>query len=121
MSLDVTLINKEKSVVCSNCEQQLYKDIEVYTANITHNLSEMANKAGIYKYLWRPEEINCNKARHLIQVLKIGLANLKNRPDYFKQFDSPDGWGLYVHFVPFVEEYLNACIKYPNAKIGVWK
>ncbi len=29
---------------------------EVYSANITHNLGEMADKAGIYYALWRPEE-----------------------------------------------------------------
>lgn len=30
---------------------------EVFSANITHNLGEMADKAGIYKACWRPEEI----------------------------------------------------------------
>ena len=29
--------------------------------NITHNLTEMADKAGIYKCLWRPDENQCNR------------------------------------------------------------
>jgi len=30
---------------------------EIYSANITHNLGKMANKAGIYEALWRPGEL----------------------------------------------------------------
>lgn len=30
---------------------------DVFWANITHNLGRMADEAGIYKHLWRPEEI----------------------------------------------------------------
>ena len=33
-----------------------------YSANITHNLGKMAEEAGIYKHLWRPEEIGITKA-----------------------------------------------------------
>jgi len=32
---------------------------------------------------------------------------------------NPNGWGLYIHFVPFVEAYLGACINYPNSIIKV--
>ena len=35
---------------------------EVYSANITHNLNTMADEAGIYKHLWRPDEIKITKA-----------------------------------------------------------
>lgn len=30
---------------------------EVFSANITHNLGAMAEAAGIYRHLWRPEEV----------------------------------------------------------------
>ena len=89
----------------------------LYRANITHNLGEMAKEAGIYYALWRPEEIDKTKAGELIELLEKGLADLKARPEHFKQFDAPNGWGIYEHFVPFVEEYLNACIEYPEAII----
>jgi len=93
--------------------------IEVFSINITHNLGETAEKAGIYECLWRPDENNFIYAKDIIEVLEKGLIDLKARPDYFKQFDAPNGWGLYIHFVPFVEEVLNACKQYPNAKISV--
>lgn len=92
---------------------------QVYRANITHNLGEMADKAGIYYALWRPEEIGKAKASEIVELLEKGLADLKARPEYFNKFNSPNGWGMYEHFVPFVEKYLEACKEYPDAVIEV--
>jgi len=92
---------------------------ELYWANITHNLGEMAGKAGIYRAIWRPEEMGVSYAREIIDRVEKGLRHLKERPEYFKQFNSPNGWGLYKNFVPFVEEYLKALKKNPDAKIIV--
>jgi hypothetical protein len=39
---------------------------EVYSANITHNLGKMADEAGVYEALWRPEEIGVKTAFDLI-------------------------------------------------------
>jgi hypothetical protein len=96
-----------------------YKTESLYWANITHNLGEMADKAGIYKALWRPEEIGAKYAKDIIEVVEKGLADLKARPEYFEQFNSPNGWGMYEHFVPFVDKYLEALKEYPKAKIQV--
>lgn len=105
MSLDVTLF--------------AVRPTEVYTANITHNLNKMADAAGIYKYLWRPDELGIKKAQELIGPLTDGLADLKARPEFFKQFNAPNGWGMYEHFVPFVEKYLAACKENPDADIQI--
>jgi hypothetical protein len=91
--------------------------LQLFHANITHNLGIMAEKAGIYKALWRPEENGYTCARDIITVLEIGLKKLRDKPDYYKQFDSPNGWGLYVHFVPFVESVLDACRQNPDAHL----
>ena len=90
---------------------------QVYESNITHNLNDMAKEAGIYMHLWRPEEIGITTAKELIEPLKAGLALLKSDPERFKKFDSPNGWGKYEHFVPFVQDYLNACESNPDAKV----
>jgi hypothetical protein len=120
MSLDVTLISPEKEEkYCHCCGFENLVAEEVYTANITHNLGSMAIKAGIYEALWRPEEINATKAKDISEILEEGLFLLKEKPDYFKQFDSENGWGIYEHFVPFVEEYLNACKTHPEAIIEI--
>jgi hypothetical protein len=116
MSLDVTLYDHEK---CPHCNEIIKSDECVYDANITHNLGAMASKAGIYEALWRPEEIDIFTARELIPILEEGLLDLKERPDLFKQFNAENGWGLYKHFVPFVEDYLQACRDHPDAIISV--
>lgn len=91
----------------------------VFSQNITHNLNKMAEEAGIYMHLWRPDELGLEKAGELIEPLSAGLNLLKSDPARFQAFNSPNGWGMYEHFVPFVEECLNACINYPDADIRI--
>lgn len=99
----------------------------------------MASEAGIYEALWRPytllieydipeddykaeyafEKAHPMQAKDIVDALELGLADLKARPNYFEAFNSPNGWGMYEHFVPFVEKYLNACKEYPEAMINV--
>lgn len=123
MSLDVYLRGEKHKVQCQcpHCDNVHEKEEteEFYKANITHNLGKMAEAAGIYKCLWRPGEIGITKAKQLIDPLREGLARLKEDPEYFQQYDSPNGWGLYIHFVPFVEKYLEACKRYPDADVHV--
>ena len=111
MSLDVDLIVDR----CISCGRY---DV-VYSGNITHNLAKMAEAAQIYKELWRPDELGIKYAEQLIRPLRGGLVRLRADPKYFKQFDSPNGWGTYKHFVPFVEDYLEACEQNPNAEVRV--
>ena len=99
--------------------EQVIERRSIYSANITHNLGRMAEEAGIYQHLWRPEEIGITTAGELIEPLERGLTLLKERPEHFEQFNSPNGWGLYENFVPFVEAYLEACLENPDAVISV--
>lgn len=92
---------------------------EVHHGNITHNLTEMADKAGIYYALWRPEEQGWKKAKDITPLLEDGLKRLKESPFFYRQFNPSNGWGSYEVFVQFVEEYLQACKKYPDAVIEV--
>lgn len=96
-------------------KKQVYT--EVYSDNITHNLGKMAQAAGIYEALWRPEELGFTKASELIAPLAVGLEKLLQDPDEYRKYNSPNGWGLYEHFVPFVKEYLQACIEDPDADV----
>ena len=123
MSLDVYLISEEKEIDCTCGEcGNVYKKKEqetLYEANITHNLGKMASEAGIYEALWRPEENGAIKAKDIIGKLGLGLDVMKSDREHFEKFNASNGWGLYEHFVPFVEEYLKACIDNPEAIIEV--
>ena len=105
MSLDITL---SRLAPC-----------EVYSSNITHNLGKMADAAGIYMHLWRPEEIGISTAGQLVDPLKAGLALMRSDPDRFRAFDAPNGWGKYEHFIQFVLELLVACESNPDASVSV--
>ena len=116
MSLDVWLI---EGTACPHCGEVIDGGIPVFEWNITHNLNTMADKADIYKALWRPEELNITQAWDLIDLLQSGLSSLLNFPDYYEKFNPENGWGDYQGLVRFVENYLKACRKYPNARIRV--
>jgi hypothetical protein len=111
MSLDVYLMGN----YCDKCERG---DVE-YWSNITHNLGKMADEAGIYYALWKPEEIGAKQAKDIIPILEKGLADLRARPEWYEQFNAPNKWGLYCDFVPFVEKYLGACRAHPDATIYI--
>lgn len=92
---------------------------EVFDANITHNLNTMAKEAGIYKHLWRPEELGITKAKDLIEPIAEGLAKMACNKSQYEQFNASNGWGLWEHFVPWIAKYLDACRKYPDANVNV--
>jgi len=117
MSLGVNLLGKQKEVLCYACGCEHTELDVLYSANITHNLCEMASAAGIYYHLWRPEEKGFEFAEDIVKGLENGLRKMKAKPNYYKTFNAKNGWGLYKHFVPFVENYLIACKEYPNANI----
>lgn len=120
MSLNVTLRSAEKiKETCYHCGQEYYAEQELFYANITHNLGKMAQEAGIYLALWRPEEIGATIASDITDIVETGLTDMLVNPDKYKEFDSPNGWGIYVDFMPWIKNYLEALKKYPDAVIEV--
>lgn len=108
MSLDINLTYKIDG-----------NEIDVFDANITHNLTEMAKKSGVYYSLWRPEEKKYKYAKDLIKILEKGLKKLLKNPLEFKKYNPDNGWGTYEGLVELVKNYLENCKKYPNAEITV--
>jgi hypothetical protein len=105
MSLDVTLT--------------AVREVDVFEANITHNLNKMAIEAGVYTYLWNPTKCGIVHAAQLIAPLNAGVKRMKENPAYFKQFNAKNGWGTYENFVPWIEKYIQACEENPDAKVLV--
>lgn len=118
MSLDIYLHNTKKIECDCGRVHEMEKDL-VFDANITHNLNSMAAEAGIYEALWRPEEIRLSKAGKLAEILNPAIRDMDLRPDHYRQFNSPNGWGKYEHFMPWLERLRDACEDYPNATISV--
>ena len=92
---------------------------ELFWKNITHNLNKMASEACFYEALWRPEEIKAKRASDIIDILKDGLKELKNDPEFYKEFNPINGWGTYEVLVEALENIIAACEKYPNGILEV--
>lgn len=122
MSLAVYLTGpaheRECRCECGHCHTKTTGET-LYEANITHNLNRMAEAAGIYKPLWRPEENGIAKATELIGPLTDGIEMLESDEPRFQQFDASNGWGTYERFVPWVRAYLDACKRFPDATVTV--
>ena len=115
MSLDITLIDP-------NVTQKSFNDYLracVFEINITHNLAKMADKAGIYEAIWRPEEIGATRAIHIIELVKDGIKKLEKDPEYFRQFDAKNGWGTYNQFIPWLKRYLEGLEENPDSIIEI--
>ena len=86
------------------CGLERIKTVQVFEANITHNLGEMASKAGLYEVLWMPEVFRPRNAADLIVGLEKGIDKMKKDPDFFRQFDAKNGCGTYDQFLPWLEK-----------------
>lgn len=91
----------------------------VFSANLTHNLTDMAREAGLYGVIWRPEEHGIRMARQLVEPLRRGLEVLRSDPERFRKLNPENGWGSYDGFVSFVAKYSVACIDHPDAMVSV--
>ena len=94
-------------------------EIKVFTISITANLTGMAQAAGLYHCLWKPDEIHVNLAFDAIESLRAGLMRLKTSQKLYEQYDPPSGYGDYDNLMNVVEEYLKACLAYPNTFIRI--
>lgn len=114
MSLDLTLYTTVNV-------GQGPEDITMASFNITHNLTDMAQAAGIYHVLWRPEECGIQQASQLVTPLQEGLAILESNPDAFHEFDPCNGWGSYEGFIIVVYQVLQACKDRPHLKVKAFR
>lgn len=111
MSLDFKLY---VPVDTGNSEVQEFR---IFETNITHNLARMAREVGLYHALWDPKSAGYERASDITHLLKGALGRLKAEAEYFRQFESSNGWGTYACFVDFVQEVFAACQAHPKALI----
>jgi len=113
MSLDVCLFIEADT---GGSEPRTF---EIYTANVTHNLGAMANEAGVYRHLWRPEEVGVETAADLIVPLAGAIVKMKADSERFRSFNPENGWGCFNSFLPWLERLLQQCRENPKAKVRV--
>lgn len=107
MSLDVYLIHSGNT------------DLTLFKANITHNLTHMADALGVYQHLWHPNALGILMAAELIEPLKVALTKIRLNEPHYKGFNAGNGWGTSTNMQQFLEQYLAACEEYPDSFVEV--
>jgi hypothetical protein len=91
---------------------------EIDSHNVTHNLTTMAEEAGIYRALWRPEELaETPRLRDIEPVVREGLERLNADPKYFEKMNPGNGWGSRENLVKVCEWVLEYADLYPLAMV----
>ena len=92
--------------------------IILYRGSITHNLIPMWKQAGVYEAIYESEG---KQAKRIIKPLKLGLRKMLEEPKEFVKLEPKNGWGDYWGVVNFIANLLEACMKYPKARIWIWR
>ena len=96
-----------------------YEYVSFY-GSVTHNLKTMAKVVDIYEPVWYPENCELLKsAKDLVEPLRNALRKLARNPEFYKTFNARNGYGTYEQFVEFLQDYLVACLRNPDAQIYV--
>ena len=109
MSLDISLYTSDTDG----------NEFEAWEKNITHNLTEMADKAGLYKVMWRPEEIEVKNAKEAVPYLITGIKYMLDNKEALEKLNPENGWGSYEGLLNAATEYYQECKKRPSARIEV--
>lgn len=111
MSLDLYLVGAR----CEHCN----RDGETFfDLNVTHNLTGMWSKAGIYDALYMSDG---QRAGDHLPALEKGLADmLLNKEDY-ELLNPPNGWGNYEGAVRFLQSVIEGVKEHPDATFSVSK
>ena len=107
--------------------EETYLDDNVFHANLTHNLVNMATHVevdasrglSLYDILWDVLEIGYDTAKHILVYLCNALTFMRENEAMLKEYNPKNGWGTYELLYRVVKEYSIACIEYPDATIEI--
>ena len=93
------------------------KPCTIWAIGITHNLTAMAEAAGLYECMWRPEEICITLASQMIHPLRCGIAVMEQHKEKLEKLNPENGFGNYEFLLSVAQRYLAACEEHPNATV----
>lgn len=86
------------------------------TINHTSNTGEMIEKAcGL-----RPSAWDGKKCTEMVEILKDAIYEIQSKPDEYRKYESPNGWGTMNSTVAFLEEVRENCVEFPTAVLDVY-
>ncbi len=110
MSLDVSL---EIAVDTGGVEPHT---VELFSRNITHNVSPMWTKAGMHHAMYVCDgEI----AGGLVGEIDAGIKAMEVDPAGFTALNPANGWGDYESALDFARAWFAACAGHPKATVRI--
>lgn len=94
------------------------RDKVVFAHQIPPDFAEVARLTNLYQVIWEPNSI-ATTAGGLIPTLYIAINDMSLDSIKYKIHELDNGLEAYERLAVFAQKYLDACIKYPDAK--VWK
>lgn len=91
---------------------------DIIERNITHNVTPMWHKAGVYNALYHSHE---KQAYTIIPALEKGIEHMTNNSEEYIALNPENGWGSYATALPWLIGILQACKDYPETRIRISK
>ena len=91
---------------------------EVFSGNMTHNVTPMWKKAGVYDALYNAKG---KKAEDVLPILKAGIDYFVANKDSLEKLNPSNGWGSYETALTYLIEVRDACEEYPDSIIRISK
>ena len=129
MSLDFYL-EDDTIQECSSCGEQLEEDWNycpicggyildyIHSQNITHNLNKLWKALDCYDELYNSEG---KKAIEVLSKLEKAYKKVSENEGKYQEYNSPNGWGLVEHAIPWLKKLISAIQSNPNATIKISK
>lgn len=112
MSLDIYI---GLPVDTGSSEKQWF---EAGSFNITHNVSRMWDKAGVYECLYN---WHGRKAEELIEPLSNAIQDMLIKPREYETLNPKNGWGDFIGAKEFLRKVVDCCSEHPKCIIHISK
>lgn len=90
-------------------------DLPNIDLNITSNLRQLFQALPIGDL----NQLNQQLASDVEEFILKSIDQLKEYPQYYQAYESPNGWGTLLGAMSFLEDFYEACQKYPYAILRV--
>lgn len=92
------------------------KEVSVFDANYTHNVTPMWTKAGVYESLYESEG---KTASEILPTLREGYKQMVDNSSEYEKLNPENGWGSYDGALKFLKEFIKACEQDPDGIIHI--
>lgn len=89
---------------------------QITSANITHNIVPMWEKAGVYEVLYNSAG---KRAKDVLPILRKGLLHMSTNAGEYLPLNPPNGWGDYYSALAWLKQLCDTFSNNPDATITI--